>query len=424
MILPYDAGMAKAKPEAAGRPEGDSAFGTGTADPPPRAVRKPAVLVLEDGETFKGESFGSSDDAVGEVVFNTAMSGYQEVLTDPSYEGQIVAMTYPHIGNYGVNDEDPESANVRVNGFVIRDLPAVWSNWRGRGGLDEYLKDHGVPGITEIDTRRLTRHIREKGAMRGVVSSTTLDSGKLADRARSSPTISEGDRVGRVSAAKPYVWPANGETRFRVAAFDFGIKHNILRNLAARGCEVTVYPARTPASEILSNGADGLFLSNGPGDPESVEYGIEVIGQVLGKAPIFGICLGHQLLALAVGLKTYKLRFGHRGINHPVARLVDGQTEITTQNHGFAVVEEPFGFGPGQGGWPTGPGAIAVTTRGRAELTHLNLNDHTVEGFRLLDEPAFCVQYHPEAGPGPHDSRYLFEEFLSMMNGGEALGSR
>jgi carbamoyl-phosphate synthase small subunit len=409
---------------AAGRPEGDSAFGARAAGPPPHAGRKPALLVLEDGETFKGESFGFPGDAAGEVVFNTSMSGYQEVLTDPSYEGQIVAMTYPHIGNYGVNGEDPESASVRVNGFVIRDLPPVWSNWRGRGGLDGYLRDHGIPGITEVDTRRLTRHIREKGAMRGVISSTSLDPQKLADQARSSPTISEGDRVGRVSAGEPYVWPAEGKTRFRVAAFDFGIKHNILRNMAARGCEVTVYPARTPASEILSSGTDGVFLSNGPGDPESVRYGIEVIGQVLGSLPIFGICLGHQLLALAAGLETYKLRFGHRGINHPVARLADGQIEITTQNHGFAVVEEPFGFAPGGGGPPTGPGAIAATARGRAELTHLNLNDHTVEGFRLLDEPAFCVQYHPEAGPGPHDSGYLFEDFLLMMNGGEAVGSR
>ncbi|MDQ4149180.1 MAG: glutamine-hydrolyzing carbamoyl-phosphate synthase small subunit [Actinomycetota bacterium] len=386
-------------------------------------MRRPALLVLEDGEVFKGESFGSSRDASGEVVFNTSMSGYQEVLTDPSYEGQIVAMTYPHIGNYGVNPSDPESSAVRVNGFVIRDLPPVWSNWRASGGLDEYLKENGIPGITEVDTRRLTRHIREKGAMRGVVSSQCLDPRALVERARSTPTISEGDRVGRVSVDEPYVWPAEGEPRFKISAYDYGIKHNILRNLASRGCEVTVFPAKTPVSELLSEGTDGVFISNGPGDPQSVKQGIRAIQEILGKVPVFGICLGHQLLALAIGLKTYKLRFGHRGINHPVARLRDGRTEITTQNHGFSVVEEPFGFSPGEGKHPRGPGVIAKTARGRAELTHLNLNDHTIEGFKLLDEPAFCVQYHPEAGPGPHDSNYLFEEFLAMMNGGEEVGS-
>lgn len=378
------------------------------------------MLVLEDGEVFEGEAFGSSKDAFGEVVFNTSMSGYQEVLTDPSYEGQIVTMTYPHIGNYGVNRADSESRAVSVNGFVVRDVPAVWSSWRGTGGLEDYLIDNDVTGITGIDTRRITRHIREMGAMRGVISSARLDAGKLAIESRLSPSISEGDRVGRVSVEEPYLWPAKGQVRFRVAACDFGMKRNILRQLSSLGCEVTVYPARTPVDELLSDTPDGVFLSNGPGDPQSVEYGVEAIRQMLGKVPIFGICLGHQLLALACGLNTYKLRFGHRGINHPVLRLADGRTEITTQNHGFAVVEQPFGFSPGDGR-PSGE-RVATTPRGRMELTHINLNDQTIEGLRLLDEPAFSVQYHPEAGPGPHDSRYLFRRFLSMMDGGGTDG--
>jgi carbamoyl-phosphate synthase small subunit len=379
-------------------------------------LRRPALLVLEDGEVFEGESFGSPKDALGEVVFNTSMSGYQEVLTDPSYEGQIVAMTYPHIGNYGVNGVDPESGAVRVNGFVVRDLPAAWSSWRGTASLEEYLIENGVTGITEIDTRRLTRHIREEGAMRGVISSVCLDPTELAEQARRAPSISEDDHVRRVSVDEPYQWPARGKVRFRVAAFDFGMKRNILRQLSALGCEVTVYPASTPASELLSSRLDGVFLSNGPGDPQSVGYGIKAIERMLGKVPIFGICLGHQLLALACGLKTYKLRFGHRGINHPVLRLADGKTEITTQNHGIAVVEQPFRFSPGEAR-PGSREPTAHTARGRVELTHINLNDHTIEGLRLSDEPAFSVQYHPEAGPGPHDSRYLFQTFLSMMEG-------
>jgi carbamoyl-phosphate synthase small subunit len=407
-------------------------------------------LVLEDGEVFQGEAFGAEQDAFGEVVFNTSMSGYQEVLTDPSYKGQIVAMTYPHIGNYGVNDEDPESGRVWVNGFVIRDLPPRWSNWRGATSLEGYLASHGVAGITEVDTRRLTRHIREKGAMRGVISSGAAGPASLAGMAGSQPGISEADLVSEVTTGEPYVWPADDEVRFRVAAWDFGIKRNIMRHLAARGVETTIFPARTSGAELIAHGPDGLLLSNGPGDPESVDYGITQIRNLLARIPVFGICLGHQLLALSVGLETYKLRFGHHGANHPVRNLITGHNEITTQNHGFAVVEGPFGFSPGTAtftrsagsarskhagrrvlvpadwkledsdslarpDWPKGPGHVAGTDFGKAELTHMNLNDGTIEGFRMLEVPAFCVQYHPEAGPGPHDSGYLFESFLELM---------
>jgi carbamoyl-phosphate synthase small subunit len=383
---------------------------------------KPAVLVLEDGETFYGESLGAQATAFGEVVFNTGMTGYQEILTDPSYQGQIVVMTYPHIGNYGVNEEDPESSAPSVNGFVIRSLPALWSSWRATGGLEEYLSAHGITGITEVDTRRLTRHLRDRGAMRGVISPAGAVIEDLAAHARAAPSTSESDLVGAVSSAEPHLWEAVGKTRYRVAAYDFGIKHNILRNLTDSGCDVTVFPARAPASELLAAGPDGVFLSNGPGDPESVGYGISAIRELLGRVPVFGICLGHQLLALALGLPTYKLRFGHHGANHPVARLSDGRVEITTQNHNFAVRESLFGYDPARG--RPASGLTARTPHGLAELTHVNLNDHTVEGFRLVDEPAFSVQYHPEAGPGPHDSRYLFEWFVEAMRGGDAVGKR
>lgn len=365
-----------------------------------------AVLALEDGAVFEGIGFGAETECTGEVVFNTSMTGYQEVLTDPSYQGQIVTMTYPHIGNYGVNSEDVESSRPRVSGFVIRDLPPAWSSWRGKSSIDEYLSEAGIPGIAEVDTRRLTRHIREKGAMRGAISMDG-DVSSLLEKVRESPEMLGLDLVLDVTAGEPYEWPAPEQTRFRVAAYDYGIKHNILRLLSSHGCAVTVYPARTPASEILKSSPDGVFLSNGPGDPEAVTYGVTASRELIGKVPVFGICLGHQLMARALGFDTFKLRFGHRGINHPVVRLADGAVEITTQNHGFAVGAEAFG--------DTG---LAQSPKGVVRLTHINLNDQTIEGFALLDEPAFCVQYHPEAGPGPHDSRYLFDEFIKLMEGG------
>ena len=378
----------------------------------------PAVLVLEDGEVFNGEAFGATSEATGEVVFNTGMTGYQEVLTDPSYNGQIVVMTYPHIGNYGVNLEDVESARPRVSGFVVRDVPVRWSNYAGTDSIDNYLRESGIAGITGVDTRRLTRHIRSAGAMNGVIAYGDVDVGSLVDAARFTRSMKGADLVVNVTAEAPYEWPAEGEERFQVAAYDFGIKFNILRQLAAHGCAVTVLPASTPASEVIDRGFDGVFASNGPGDPEAVRYGIEALTQLLGKVPVFGICLGHQLMALAAGLTTYKLPFGHRGVNHPVIRLEDGAIEITTQNHGFAVALDAFDVKV-----PDAPGgsllsdAMADTKLGKVLLSHMNLNDYTVEGLEFQDVPAFSVQYHPEAGPGPHDARYLFDRFIRSMSG-------
>lgn len=380
-----------------------------------------ARLVLEDGTVFEGEGFGSEEEGLGEIVFNTGMTGYQEVLSDPSYEGQIVAMTYPHIGNYGVNDEDLESRTLWVRGFVTRDLPEVWSSWRGKEALDETLKKHGIPGISEIDTRRLTRHLREQGAMRAIISPGSTDPGALVRKVRSAPSMVGANLVDRVSCREPYTWPATDSAgeKFAVAAVDFGIKRNSLRELAKRGCEITVYPAGTPAGEVLRSGPDGVFLSNGPGDPEAVGHGIRETQKLLGKIPVFGICLGHQLIGLAAGLKTMKLRFGHHGSNHPVARLRDGAVQITTQNHGFAIRESAFGFeAPDRPGSPLRAPEPVPTPYGPAELSHVNLNDGTVEGFRLAGAAAFCVQFHPEGGPGPHDSRYLFDEFCDAMRAG------
>jgi carbamoyl-phosphate synthase small subunit len=364
-----------------------------------------AILVLEDGAVFRGTAFGARGETFGEVVFNTALSGYQEVLTDPSYHGQIVTMTYPHIGNYGVNPADVESSRVRVAGFVVREAVEAYSNHRATATIHDYLAGAGTVGIEGIDTRRLTRHIRSLGAMRGGISTTDLDAESLRARVLASPDMNGLNLVDPVTTPEPYaaadvVGAATAERRFRVAAYDYGIKFNILRLLGEQGCDVTVFPASTPAAEITSGGFDGVFLSNGPGDPAAVKVAIGNIKELLGQTPVFGICLGHQLLALALGARTYKLKFGHRGINQPVKRLDDGRVEVTSHNHGFAV--DPASLND-------------ATVFGRVEMSHVNLNDDTCEGLRCLDVPAFGVQYHPEASPGPHDARYLFDRFTELM---------
>ena len=381
--------------------------------------RPPAVLALEDGKVFLGRSFGHAGEVTGEVVFNTALAGYQEVLTDPSYAGQIVTMTYPHIGNYGVNAQDVESSRPQVSGFVVRESATVVSSWRASGDLQSYLADNGIVGISEIDTRALTRHLRTHGAMRGVVSAVDLDPVSLVKKARSSRSMVGLDLAREVTCEEtwtfdprpddqglgghlqPVLRRAPGEARpdekpFRVVAYDLGMKRNLLRNLSAAGCVVTVVPATTTAAETLAMEPDGVFLSNGPGDPEPVGYAIEAARVLIDRLPVFGICLGHQILGLACGAKTYKLKFGHRGVNHPVKNLRTGRVEITSQNHGFCVDPSLF-------------------DDPRFEHTHVNLNDGTVEGFRIRDRPVLSVQYHPEASPGPHDSHYLFEEFVSLI---------
>ncbi|HLA77649.1 MAG TPA: glutamine-hydrolyzing carbamoyl-phosphate synthase small subunit [Vicinamibacteria bacterium] len=358
-----------------------------------------AVLVLEDGLVFEGRSFGRAGETTGEVVFNTALCGYQEVLTDPSYAGQIVTMTYPHIGNYGVNREDVESARPQVAGFVVREVANVPSSWRASGPLSDYLDQAGVVGISEIDTRALTRHIRTQGAQRGVISTREYDRDRLVAKAKASRSMVGLDLAREVTCARTYRCPSgtpNGQ-QLRVVAYDFGMKQNILRMLAATGCDVSVVPATTPASEVLAERPHGVFLSNGPGDPEPCTYAVEAAREIMAeRVPLFGICLGHQILGLACGGKTFKLKFGHRGANHPVKNLATGQVEVTSQNHGFSV----------------DPGLF---DRPEFVLTHLNLNDGTVEGFRHRDLPVISVQYHPEASPGPHDSHYLFAEFVALM---------
>jgi carbamoyl-phosphate synthase small subunit len=380
-----------------------------------------ALLVLEDGTMFRGRSFGAEGEAFGEAVFNTAMAGYQEVLTDPSYTDQIVAMTAPHVGNYGVNPGDVESERVRVAGFVVREASRRASSWRARESLRGYLARAGVVGLEGIDTRRLTLRIRESGAMRAGVSTVDFGPASLLERVRARPSMEGADLAASASTRWAYpagqvVGPARaGDGRvFRVAAYDFGLKRNILRMLAENGCEATVLPARTSAGRVLAGGFDGVFLSNGPGDPAATSYGVAAARELLGKIPVLGICLGHQLMGLALGGRTFKLRFGHRGVNQPVKDLDTGRIEITSHNHGFAV--DPEGWaGPRWGAdLPTAP-PIVRTSFGRVVLTHWNLNDGTLEGLRCLDVPAFSVQYHPEASPGPHDSRHLFAAFRRLM---------
>jgi carbamoyl-phosphate synthase small subunit len=380
-----------------------------------------ALLALENGMWFRGLSLGSEGETFGEAVFNTAMSGYQEVMTDPSYARQIVTMTSAQQGNYGTNGDDPESSAVRVAGLAVREASRRVFSWRAERTLAEELREAGVVGIEGIDTRRLTIAIRSSGAMRGAISTEDLDPGSLAERARGSAGMEGADLAASVSVAEPFradelVGPADGSAGriFRVAAYDFGMKRNILRRLAASGCEATVFPAATPAAEVLAGGFDGVFLSNGPGDPAATAYGVRVAEELIGRVPVFGICLGHQLLAQALGGRTYKMRFGHRGANQPVKDLDTGRVEVTSHNHGFAV--DPASWGASEEAASAESSPIVETPRGRVALTHWNLNDRTLEGLRCLDAPAFSVQYHPEAAPGPHDSSYLFASFRELMD--------
>ncbi len=365
------------------------------------ALTEPAILLLEDGRAFKGERLGAAGPAFGEVVFNTSMTGYQEILTDPSYSGQLVTMTYPLIGNYGVNTEDEESVGPKVAGFIVREASRIPSSWRASGDLRGYLLEHGIAGISGIDTRALTRHIRAQGAMRGVIAPASMHANDLRERVLSQPIMEGLDLACGASTDRRYVVEPDGQERFHVLACDFGVKAHSPRLLAERGCRVTVIPANTSAAAIRAEAPDGLFISNGPGDPAAVKEAGEAI-RLLSEAdvPVFGICLGHQLIGRAFGATTYKLPFGHHGGNHPVERIGHGTVEITAQNHGFAVRG-----GEGQ----TVPGAPDL------RVTHVNLYDRTVEGLEHTKRPVFSVQYHPEAAPGPHDSRYLFDQFIALM---------
>ena len=379
-----------------------------------------ALLVLEDGTAFEGTSFGATGEAFGEVVFNTGMTGYQEVLTDPSYARQIVVMTHPHVGNYGTNGLDPESSAVRVAGFVVRDVARRPSSWRAERSRGEELGAAGVVGIEGLDTRALTLHIREAGAMRAAVSTEDLDPASLARRVGEEPGMEGADLAAGVSTIRPYDAeevigsdPGPGRT-FRVAAYDWGLKRNSLRLLARSGCRVTVLPAATPAEEALGRRYDGVFLSNGPGDPAATRYAVEAVRRLVGRVPLFGICLGHQIMARAIGGSTYKLKFGHRGANQPVLDTESGRIEITSHNHGFAVDPSAWRAAPSSARGSAEP-QVVMTEAGRVALTHWNLNDGTLEGMRLLDAPAFSVQYHPEAAPGPHDSAAMFDRFVELM---------
>jgi len=358
---------------------------------------KQAILLLEDGREFHGSAFGYEGETVGEVCFNTGMSGYQEILTDPSYCKQIVTMTSPHIGNYGINKEDVESDRIQVAGFIIKEESTVPSNWRSNQSIGDYLNDHKIVGIRNIDTRAVTRHIRDHGAMNGIISSIDLNIENLKEKLAKVPSMTGLDLAKIVSTKSSFQWEGNSNSKkYKVAVIDYGIKHNILRLLEESGCEITVFPCKTSAAEILKFNPDGVFLSNGPGDPSAVKYGIKMVQDLLGQKPIFGICLGHQILSLALGAKTFKLKFGHRGINHPVRNMETGQIEITSQNHGFAVDLNSL------------PKNVIST--------HVNLNDDTSAGIRSIDSDAFSVQYHPESSPGPHDSRYLFQQFVKLMS--------
>ncbi len=380
-----------------------------------------AVLALADGKCYPGLSFGAEGEAIGEVVFNTSMTGYQEILTDPSYDGQLVAMTYPQIGNVGVNPEDMESRKPFVKGFIVREYTATPSNWRATRTLHDYMREHGIIGIQGIDTRSLVRHLRDVGSQEGIISTLTGDTGALVAKAQASPGLVGRDLVKHVTCAESYDWNEgtwdleggykrrDGTTvegrrgkkgsfrapAFFVVAYDYGIKYNILRNLAEIGCRIKVVPAATPAEDVLALNPSGIFLSNGPGDPDAVPYAKENVRKLIGKKPVFGICLGHQIMGLALGGKTYKLKFGHHGGNQPVMDLTTRKVEITSQNHGFAVDAESL--------------------KGAAEVTHLNLNDHTVEGLAHRELPILSVQYHPESSPGPHDANYLFRRFINLM---------
>ena len=388
----------------------------------------PGYVVLDDGTVFTGYGFGAQGSVFGEVVFNTGMTGYQEIATDPSYHGQMVTYTYPMIGNYGASDHLLESAEAHSRAIVVREVkntswngtcPEAWVDW---------LTERGIVGVAGVDTRALTRRIRERGAMTACIATGEhLEVGDLLSAVRSFPGMAGRDLASIVTCAEPYEWeggPEAPEARFRVVAYDFGLKRSILRNLAAVGCQVTVVPAHWTAEQTLAMRPDGVFLSNGPGDPAAVGYAVDTIRGLLGETAMFGICLGHQLMALAVGFSTYKLKFGHRGINHPVRNYLTGRVEITSQNHGFAVEPPEVVRAALERGSVVGDGGIAGLSAddmivdsayGPAQITHLNLNDGTVEGLRLLDVPAYCVQYHPEAGPGPHDSHYLFRQFVEVM---------
>ena len=385
---------------------------------------KHALLALADGTLFEGRALGYEGETVGEVVFNTAMTGYQEVLTDPSYKGQIITMTCPHIGNYGVTPEDIESRRIWAEGFIVKEASSLASNWRSKQQLQDYLHEAKIVAIEGLDTRALTRHLREHGSQQGLITHVELDASRAVGKAKAAPSIIGRDLATTVTCEKVYQWtegsgewiPSLGDKprvaatrRWHVVAYDFGVKQNILRQLVDAGCVVTVVPASTTAKQVEALKPDGVFLSNGPGDPEGVPYAIEAVRQLIGQYPLFGICLGHQILGLALGLKTYKLKFGHHGANHPVMNLRTRQVEITSQNHNFAVqVAQPITAIPDRP-------PVIETSFGKVAVTHVSLNDHSIEGLACVDRPVFSVQYHPEASPGPHDSGYLFTEFIQLM---------